>query len=302
MNVYATIANTKSKLIFERSQLFMNTVRPSIYDRYKNVSTDDWEKAIQKAAQQKDPTFPHFSHIPKLGSGDLQSGLKEAFRFYRIAKNHLDDSSFGNDKVYLDFGCGVGRILRLFMHDFKPEKMIGLDVNEELIDIARGDFTDTGVQFNQIQTRPPVDLPDASVDVITAYSVFSHFSCIQATRWLNEFRRIARPGATLILTTYGRGHLTYLNDTLTEALPRGHQKQKNVIAAEAGGIAELLRIFKLGEMFYLLANNKFGVYDYGWAYVGEEFVRRVWGQYFDIIDVIDDYSRLEQMIVIMRKP
>ncbi|MFD1883681.1 hypothetical protein [Paracoccus pacificus] len=131
--------------------------------------------------------------------------------------------------------------------------------------------------------------------------VFSHFSAIQATRWLDEFHRIARPGATLILTTYGRGHMSYLFGADPENLPAGHRAQRQMIT-ECGGPSEITRMFELGEMMYFSVGNAFGAYDYGHAYVGEEFVRRIWGRKFDVVEVVDDYQKLEQMAVVLRKP
>jgi SAM-dependent methyltransferase len=229
---------------------------------------------------------------------NLKEGINEAFKLYVIARSHLD-RCVGPDKVYLDFGCGVGRIFKTFMRDYTPENMIGLDATEEFIEICRNDFG-APYRFLRINTRPPCPLPDDSVDVITAYSVFSHFSAVQATRWLDEFNRIVRPGGTLILTTYGRGHLNYVCDTPVDKLPPNKKTQLKDIE-EAGGKSEFLRMFGLGEMLFYTRNPVFGLHDYGHAYVGEEFVRRIWGHYFDVVEIVDDYERLEQMVVVMRK-
>ncbi len=270
----------------------------SLTERFSKKSIDDWQAALLKAAETKDPSFPKFSHFARLGSLNLKEGINEAFKLYRIARPHLDDC-VGTGKVYLDFGCGVGRILKTFMRDYAPEAMIGLDVTAEFIDICKADFG-PGYRFQHIDTRPPCQLADQSVDVITAYSVFSHFSAIQATRWLDEFNRIIRPGGTLILTTYGRGHLDYVCDTPVDKLPPNKVAQLKDIT-DAGGKAEFLRMFGLGEMLFYTRNPVFGLHDYGHAYVGEEFVRRVWGRNFEVVEIVDQYDRLEQMAVVLRK-
>ncbi|MGB8815257.1 MAG: class I SAM-dependent methyltransferase [Paracoccaceae bacterium] len=275
-----------------------NTAGHGLHEKYKNSSIDQWHNAMLDAAANKDPAFPKFTHIPRLGSADLKSGIDEAFKLYRIARPHIE-ACLGADKTYLDFGCGVGRILKTFMRDFAPENMIGLDVTAEFIDMLKVDFG-SKFTFHHIQTRPPCMIPDNSVDVITAYSVFSHFSGIQATRWLDEFHRITRPGATLILTTYGRGHVKYVCDTPLEQVPPNHVLQRNDIM-DAGGKDEFFRMFAMGEMLYYVRHAVFGAYDYGQAYVGEEFARRVWGRNFEVVEVIDDYQRLEQMAVVLRK-
>lgn len=270
----------------------------SLNDIYSARSIDDWQRAMLDAAETADPTFPRFTHLARLGSLNLKEGINEAFKLYRIARPHLD-GCIGPGKTYLDFGCGVGRILKTFMRDFSPDSMIGLDVTEEFIEICKKDFG-PGFRFFHIGTRPPCPLSDQSVDVITAYSVFSHFSAIQATRWLDEFNRILRPGGTLILTTYGRGHLDYVCNTPFDQLPPNKKAQLKDIE-DAGGKSEFLRMFELGEMLFYTRNPTFGLHDYGHAYVGEEFVRRIWGRHFEVLEVIDDYQRLEQMAVVLRK-
>ena len=177
--------------------------------------------------------------------------------------------------------------------------MTGADVTEEFIDFCKEDFA-SEFNFAHIPMRPKTQIPSNSIDVITAYSVFSHFSAIQATRWLDEFDRICRSGATLILTTYGRGHLDYVADTDPSELPPNKITQQKDIN-DAGGKSEFIRMFELGEMLFYARNPAFGFYDYGHAYVGEEFVRRIWGKNFEIVEVGDDYDKLEQMAVVLRK-
>lgn len=270
-----------------------------LFNRYRNASIDTWRNAMLDAVQPYDTRFPKFSHIAKLGSANLRDGIIEAFKLYKIARPHMD-GCVGDDKAYLDFGCGVGRILRCFMRDFPAANMTGADVTAEFIDICRDNFGDR-FNFLNIAPRPPIDMPDNSVDVITAYSVFSHFSAVQATRWLDEFYRIARPGAIVALTTYSRAHINFIYDAPPDTVPPNKAAQKEELN-EYGGRSEAFRMFGLGEMIYFQKGAAFGKHDYGNAYVGEEFVRRVWGRQFEILEIKDEYKELEQMAVIMRKP
>lgn len=268
-------------------------------ERFGKSTIEEWCAAMLEAAETKDASFPKFTHLARLGSLNLKAGIEEAFALYSIFRPHLDDK-VGPGKTYVDFGCGVGRILKTFMRDYLPQDMIGLDVSKEMIDICKVDFPPE-FNFHHISARPRCPLEDQSVDVITAYSVFSHFSAIQATRWLDEFNRILRPGGKLLLTTYGRSHLDYLFRLPMDQLPPNKKVQRSDVE-EAGGKSEFLRMFSLGEMIYYAKNPNFGMHDYGHAYVGEEFVRRIWGINFEVVEVIDDYNRLEQMAVVLRKP
>lgn len=60
----------------------------------------------------------------------------------------------------------------------------------DLIKTCAEDFRD--YNFEVIPERPPTSLKSGSIDVITAKSVFSHFSCGQNVRWIQEFSRLVK--------------------------------------------------------------------------------------------------------------
>jgi SAM-dependent methyltransferase len=141
-----------------------------------------------------------------------QSGcdtLCEAFIFYDDCLKCFEKSkNFNNDnKVIMDFGVGWGRILRFFLRDFKPEDMVGVDINPELLDICKSTF-DFG-KFIRSNAMPPLDIGDESTDFIVGYSVFSHLSEDVCYAWMKEFSRILKPGGMLALTTRGRWFFDY---------------------------------------------------------------------------------------------
>jgi len=41
------------------------------------------------------------------------------------------------DKDVLDVGCNVGHLTLLIARDFEPRKIVGVDIDEELIKVAR---------------------------------------------------------------------------------------------------------------------------------------------------------------------
>ncbi len=103
----------------------------------------------------------------------------------------------------LDFGCGNGAQTLLLAPAF--EKTTGVDINEEFLS-----------GFHQsIKTYPhpervqavatggrPVDLPAASVDVATSFTVLEHVPDEMAV--LNDLHRLLKPGGRLILTVPNR--------------------------------------------------------------------------------------------------
>ncbi len=268
--------------------------------QFASVPDEEWKELVLRSISESNlngAEFPKYTHKQFLGSKDAATGVCEAYNLYKLCKPFLAELLRQRECSYLDFGCGAGRIFRMFVRNFDQAQAIGVDCVPDLVEICRRDFKD--YHFEVIPDRPPISLPTGSLDVITAYSVFSHFSAIQNTRWIDEFARLMRPGGLAFLTTYSRGHLKYLETS--HELPKNHVTQKERII-DVGGFREVERILDLGEMMYYIGvAGNYRVYDYGWAYLGREFVERAWGRDFEVVDFIDDYSRLEQALVVLRR-
>jgi SAM-dependent methyltransferase len=102
--------------------------------------------------------------------------------------------------VWLDFGCGPGRIARCIRDAGVGDEIVGVDPNSSAIA-----WCTTHLPFGRfvtIETSPPLPLAESSVDVVFAASVFTHFSEDEARGWLAEMRRILRPGGLLIASTH----------------------------------------------------------------------------------------------------
>src|SRR6185503_19151181 len=51
---------------------------------------------------------------------------------------------------------------------------------------------------------------DQMFDLVIAVSIWSHFAENSALRWLEEMRRIIKPGGSLVMTTHGFRSIDYL--------------------------------------------------------------------------------------------
>jgi len=107
----------------------------------------------------------------------------------------------------LDFGCGVGRVIR-HVHSLTPAELFGNDINPQLIEWCRLHLP--FARFSVSPSVPPLDYDDATFDFIYAFSVFSHLSEPQQHLWLDELRRVLRPHGCLLLTTHGRAYVDVL--------------------------------------------------------------------------------------------
>lgn len=94
-----------------------------------------------------------------------------------------------------DCGCGTGQLNVLLAERF--DKVVATDASAAQIEMAQ---PREGVTYRTALAEDS-DLPDASVDLITA---------AQAAHWLDlddEVRRVARPNAAIALITYGMLHV-----------------------------------------------------------------------------------------------
>jgi SAM-dependent methyltransferase len=102
-------------------------------------------------------------------------------------------------KTLLDLGCATGRFLRHAYGDFAER--IGCDINRKHVDWI-GQHLGSDIKVFQNTSIPSLPLADESVDVVTAFSVFTHIECFD-TAWLMELRRILRPNGIAWLTIHG---------------------------------------------------------------------------------------------------
>jgi SAM-dependent methyltransferase len=103
-------------------------------------------------------------------------------------------------RIY-DFGCGCGRILLWLGPLAETSEVYGSDIDARAIRWAQEQFPWARLSVNQ--PLPPLDYPDASFDLVYNHSVFTHLDEEHQDLWLAELRRVARPGATLLLTVHG---------------------------------------------------------------------------------------------------
>jgi SAM-dependent methyltransferase len=64
---------------------------------------------------------------------------------------------------------------------------------------------------------PPLNVPDSSVDVVVAWSVFTHFPEDVQDAWLAELSRVMRRDAVAAVSVHGREHWSCANSQIGEA-------------------------------------------------------------------------------------
>ncbi|MFI5003712.1 MAG: class I SAM-dependent methyltransferase [Solirubrobacterales bacterium] len=101
----------------------------------------------------------------------------------------------------LDFGCSSGRLVRVLAAAYPDVRWHGCDPNGPAIEWARSAYPQVNLFLSANQ--PPLALPEGSLDLVCAISIWSHFAPELGLRWFEEMRRLIRPGGHLVCTTHG---------------------------------------------------------------------------------------------------
>lgn len=120
----------------------------------------------------------------------------------------------------LDFGCGVGRVLRHWadLAD-RGVRLHGTDYNPALVAWCRRRLPFARFGVNGLDGR--LEYADATFDLAYALSVFTHLDESRQGRWMSELRRVLKPGGVLILTLHGEAYRGTLRAVEAERFERG---------------------------------------------------------------------------------
>lgn len=132
----------------------------------------------------------------------LETGRSTNEAIRRLLKKHdLNVEQFGS---VLDFGCGVGRIMRHW-RTTKGPAWHGTDYNPALVDWCRSHLKFSEFRVNALSGELPYEAE--TFDFIYAFSVFTHLSEPLQFFWINELSRVLKPGGYIWFTTHGENYL-----------------------------------------------------------------------------------------------
>jgi len=203
------------------------------------------------------------------------SGFKSFFDFWGPTCKHAGSAGV---KKMLDWGCGCGRLVEVFGHLVPNSELYGCDIDPEAIDWCRNRLNN--ISFSAISPLPPTEYPDNLFDIVIGNSVLTHLTRDIQLLWLEELNRIIRKDGLLLATVHGE----------FAALFQFQTKAKSILET---GIHDGSIDNTLGD----IAPNGY----YRATFQSQEYTRREFGKYFEVLEYIEKGSLNFQDLVVMRK-
>jgi SAM-dependent methyltransferase len=144
-------------------------------------------------------------------------GGREAARLIAEAAGAAG-SPLADAGALLDFGCGCGRVTRNW-GALEGTRVCGTDYNPVLVAWCR-EHLPFG-RFDVNGGAPGLPYEDETFDLVYAISVFTHLRADLQLPWMDELRRIVRPGGLLFVTLMGNEREVELGESQRERFAAG---------------------------------------------------------------------------------
>jgi ubiquinone/menaquinone biosynthesis C-methylase UbiE len=151
---------------------------------------------------------PSSSFVPALGF-DLLTPLYDplvrlALREEEVKRRLVEQAGIAPGMTVVDFGCGTGTLVLLVKQMQPDARVIGVDVDARILEIARQKVSAAGVDV-ELRCGPidEVGLAPASVDRVLTTLVLHHLTDDEKLRALGAFRRVLRVGGELHVGDFG---------------------------------------------------------------------------------------------------
>lgn len=164
-----------------------------------------------------------------------------------LAAQILIDAGLRDGASVFDFGCGSGRVAHAVSKRVDVREYLGTDVVQALLDYAATRTPDHYVFLRHDELGIPA--ADATLDMVHAFSVFTHLLHTEIYIYMQDMARALKPGGTLVFSflefaapTHWEVFRTSVAAQKQTALPHLNsfleRGQIEVLAAHAGFVVE----------------------------------------------------------------
>lgn len=206
---------------------------------------------------------------------------------YKQILQHVPSVNPGGTVV--DFGGASGRVARFFSLHHPGSDVIVAELNINHIDYVNDHFP-VNTKTIKLSSYPHFMLADASVDLLYAFSVFTHIDAYELS-WIAEIYRILKPGSYAYLTIH--------SEETWNLLPEAH------LYKALSENREFRKLFREGQPMphdRLVFEYNPESHDYNCnVFHHSRYIEAHWGKWFRIEKIIYQ-GHSYQTVVILRKP
>lgn len=212
----------------------------------------DQSQAVSKVFNVASATWSQYynGHANSLSHLDLTVRLRVASAMLQTACTEADGAVF-----LLDVGCGTGEGTSLLSRD--QLKVFAVDLSAAMVGRAVGRH---GYLYGSAANAMYLPFADEIFDVVLSLGTLEYISpCENA---MKEFRRVLKPGATLIFSFPNRASWFRRLDRIERALTRPLRRIRATLSGTSGEDAGLVETFRhqswtLSEVERFLKNSNF---------------------------------------------
>jgi SAM-dependent methyltransferase len=194
----------------------------------------------------------------------------------------------------LDFGCGCGRLARMFKGF--AGRIAGCD-----IDYRHIDWCNSALKYMQAKVssvHPPIPFADNEFEAVISISIFTHLTESSQDEFLQELARVCRPDGLLFLTIHGR---RALERALAEPRIRALVNvEEDLFQAARKKFEDGQHAFVLQAPWLQTEKIISEPFEYGITFIPENHLRTHWTKWFDLLEIRSGAIHDFQDIIVLR--
>lgn len=218
------------------------------------------------------------------GSGDMKHYLACGARSAAMLRNVMARNGImlESGDAMLDWGAAAGRVVRNFAAEaHRGVHVWGCDVHAPSVEWAKNHLSPPFKFFNSL-ALPHLPFPEGTFKFICGFSIFTHL-VVMRDLWLLELRRVLRGNGCLVLTIHDENTWESFRKT---GMPQW-------MPADLRQVAEMP-----GELVDIRGSS----WEYCYTFFHSDYIRRIWGQYFHVAEIIPGAESYQTAVVLKPLP
>lgn len=208
----------------------------------------------------------------------------------------------------LDFGCGCGRLARMFKGH--PNRIVGCDIDKRHVNWIAGNLDYMTAHLTSV--NPPLPFGDDDFDATISISIFSHLTEKSQDDFLAELSRIASSDGYLFLTVHGSRALEraksekmiwdmiWVDEQLFDNACLEFGQNQHAFILQHGHLTTAGPAFvdKLHKRTVKAVIDE--PYQYGITFIPEQYIFTHWAKWFHVVEIRRGAIHDFQDIVVLR--